>query len=263
MRLINREEIEQLGLLQNTQDNNFSAVSYDLTAKEIITLDNKIEAEYSLPPQGMVVVVTQEEFNLHNRPIVGFTTVKNSLSRKGIMAVNIGLVDPGYVGPISSILINFGKSSFPIKTGDAFLRMTFHRFAPLDEIKYPNSIKNFSISHRDYVESRRNESNNYLDPTFLYLKEIQKKASESAKNEAVGEAKKLVDNFKSNVETTLKFLGIGIAAISLSIAAYFNYQKSVNSNETLDNVKSIEKKMESLEDSIHNISIKSNATLKK
>jgi dUTPase len=231
--LLNKNEILSLGLLEDFNEDHFNVVSYDMTAKDIVTLDNKVLTNYLLPPQGMVVVVTKESFKLKDKNIVGFTTVKNALSRKGIMAVNIGLVDPGYDGPISSILINFGKSSFEIKSDDTFLRMTFHKYNPLNSDIENEGIVNVTVPYPEYLDNRRNESNNYLDTTFLYLKDIQNKASEAAKQKAQEEAKFLIDSYKSNFESVLKFLAFGIAGIGLIIAALYNYlnYKKTESNK--------------------------------
>jgi dUTPase len=242
--LLNKSEILSLNLLEHFNVENFNVVSYDMTARDIVTLDNKVLDKYLVPPQGMVVVVTKESFKLKDKNIVGFTTVKNALSRKGIMAVNIGIVDPGYDGPISSILINFGKSSFEIKSGDTFLRMTFQKYKPLNELIENEGIQNVCVPYSEYLDSRRNESNNYLDTTFLYLKDIQTKASEAAKQQAQIEAKSLIDSFKSNFETVLKFLAIGIAGIGLSIAALFNYLNYRKSVSNLQDLQRLEQKLD-------------------
>ena len=49
--------------------------------------------------------------------ITGHALLKNELYRKGVLAINIGVIDPGFEGPLSSILINFGREDFVVKRG--------------------------------------------------------------------------------------------------------------------------------------------------
>ena len=53
--------------------------------------------------------------------------MKTSLCREGILAINVGVVDPGWEGPLSSLLLNFGSDSYALRPGDTFIRLTFHR----------------------------------------------------------------------------------------------------------------------------------------
>ncbi len=264
--LLSKEEIESFNLLTNTNSNNFNSVSYDLSAKEIITLENQIVNEYILPPQGMVYLVSKEEFNLENQPVVGFTTVKNSLSRLGIMAVNIGLVDPGYVGPISSILINFGKRPIPLKEGDTFLRMTFHKFN--HETNISKSINNTRHIRKDYIKRRQDEANNYLGAKFLYLEDIQKnlediqkKASERSKEEAITKAKEFIANYEGNIKTALQIVGIPLAIIGLLVSVFFNLSDYRQSKLNNEQILELQKKLEVIQHQSSKNEVKSDSII--
>jgi hypothetical protein len=58
--------------------------------------------------------------------VTGYASVKTSTCFRGILALNTGIVDAGYRGPLSSTLINFSSQSQMLRAGDVFLRVSFH-----------------------------------------------------------------------------------------------------------------------------------------
>jgi deoxycytidine triphosphate deaminase len=176
--LLNIEEIKRLGLLTRTKDENFKGgATYNLTIGEIISLDGKKYNEYSLPPRGMVLIVSNEQFNLPS-DIIGYTTVKNSLSSDGIMAINIGIVDPGWKKPISSLMVNFGATPQLILKEQSFLRMTFHKFNKMSTAQtYPQNEVEPDYLYHKYVNTLREKSIKKLSSTFLSIESIKKDIS--------------------------------------------------------------------------------------
>ena len=108
------EDMAAKGLIENGVDGGFRAASYDLHVGAILeapqedkrssgsaTEDIRVSTGFSLRPQGMVRVISRERVKLPEN-IIGYALTKNGLSNKGILAINIGIIDPGYEGPISS-----------------------------------------------------------------------------------------------------------------------------------------------------------------
>ncbi|MES2112506.1 MAG: hypothetical protein V4577_27380 [Bacteroidota bacterium] len=254
--LLNSSEIKKSGLLEKAVDENYCAHSYDLTAGKIITLDNNVLEEFEIPPQSMAIVVSNETFNLKDKNIVGYTTVKNTLSRKGIMAVNVGLVDPGYVGPISSILLNFGKTSVLLKKGDSFLRMTFQKFTPLKKEDFPKGIQTIQLDYDTYVEQRKNEANTYLDSSFLYINVIKKRILKKASKIASKKAAVVIKDFKSRIGGLITYLSLIVSAVGLVAAAiyfYLNYKEQKIANQDALSNKTIIKKLDSLQEIVKSL----------
>jgi deoxycytidine triphosphate deaminase len=127
--LMSREEIQAEGVIQDASADMYQAASYNLRVGRIILPDGKKEEAYQVQPLGMVKVVSLERLNLPKN-VLGYATVKTGLSSDGILAINIGLVDPEYKGLLSSILINFSKNAYHLQRGDEFLRLTFHHYSP-------------------------------------------------------------------------------------------------------------------------------------
>lgn len=126
--LLNGDQIQQMNLVQNGAAASYRTGSYDLQVGKIIDNTGKVVDSVEVPAQGMVRVISRERLILPP-DIVANATVKTGLCDDGVLAINIGIVDPGYEGLVSSTLINFGKSAFPIRTGDVFLRVGFHQIA--------------------------------------------------------------------------------------------------------------------------------------
>lgn len=181
--LLDIDSIKRLNLLSGGKDSDQPA-SVPLTIGTLITNGKEIyNGKIMLPPQGMIMAVSNEVFDLKDKQVIGYTTVKNALSRKGIWALNIGIVDAGWRGPISSILINFSKQEQELETGDEFLRITFHAYQPLpvstiDSFVSTPSHKQLSSIDlnneiKSYIKNRKPEFRAMMDEKFLMLGKLK------------------------------------------------------------------------------------------
>jgi len=173
--LLSGEEIQSNGLVDESEERFFRASTYDLSVGDII-LDGAVVCEgstYALPPGGMVRVVSKESLNLPET-ITGHVLLKNDLCAKGVLAINIGVVDPCFRGPLSSTLINFGKVIYPVEKGTAFLRVSFHRCP-----KSPRT-KQVQYDRPDYLKKVKQEVLAYSGPTFLNMDKTAEVAAEKA-----------------------------------------------------------------------------------
>src|ERR1700722_15541246 len=103
--MLNRDEIKKLGLITDSDEQSFRAASYDLRIGTILAVRDgapiHVTSCYVLPPQGMVEVISWETIKVPP-DIAGYASVKTSLSRDGLLALNTGILDPGYEGPLSA-----------------------------------------------------------------------------------------------------------------------------------------------------------------
>ena len=172
--ILNYEEIKKKALITDFLDENFENASYDLSVDQIITVKGKKSNKLKIQPNGMAVVISQETVKIPNN-IIGHAFVKTRLSQKGIMANNIGIIDPGYDGPLSTVLVNFGKEAYELKKGDIFLRITFSKFKkPKDNI----DLKYGPFDRKEYVTDKRSAAMTYLGHAFVDIEEnISKKVT--------------------------------------------------------------------------------------
>jgi deoxycytidine triphosphate deaminase len=180
------EEIKASGLVRASEDKFYRAATYDLSVGDII-LDGGKTCEgstYALKPGGMVRVVSKESLALPDT-ITGHVLLKNELCTRGVLAINIGVVDPGFEGPISSTLINFGRADFVVEKGTPFLRVSFHHCP-----QSPRANNAQKYDRETYLKRVKQEVLAYSGPTFLNMDatatEAAKKAFDSFKNALFG-----------------------------------------------------------------------------
>lgn len=105
--------------------------SFDLTIGSIFDHEGKkLEGPFTIKPGHMVQVVSSEVFNLSDS-FTGHVTYKTTLTKKGIWALTVGIVDPGWDGPITTTLLNFSRVDHAIANGDPFLRVSFFEHDPV------------------------------------------------------------------------------------------------------------------------------------
>ncbi|RYG97164.1 MAG: hypothetical protein EON58_10395, partial [Alphaproteobacteria bacterium] len=86
--------------------------SFELTVGRIYNTEGQeVDGPFVLKPGHMVQVVSAEIFNL-GPDVTGHVTYKTTLTRIGIWALTVGIVDPGWTCPIGTTLLNFSRSDF-------------------------------------------------------------------------------------------------------------------------------------------------------
>lgn len=174
--ILTGQTIRARGIIQRGSDASYRYASYDLRVGELIQPDGSVVLDYVLPPRGIIEVISRERVCVPD-DLVGTAMVKTSLCNDGVLALGIGIIDPGWDGPISSYLINFGKSPRHLGTGDVFLRVTFQRLdGPLPEVK---RVSKTDVEIRDL---RRKATVGGIGASFLNLAEELDKLSREQEN---------------------------------------------------------------------------------
>jgi deoxycytidine triphosphate deaminase len=107
--------------------------SFDLTIGYIFNHEGKkVDGPFTIKPGHMVQVVSSEVFCLSEQ-VTGHVTYKTTLTKKGVWALTVGIVDPGWDGPVATTLLNFSRVDHSIAEGDAFLRVSFFEHDPVPE----------------------------------------------------------------------------------------------------------------------------------
>jgi deoxycytidine triphosphate deaminase len=128
--VLNGQEIKSRKLVESASEPSFRNSSYDLRIGKMLSSEQEGDLDkFVLEPQGVVEVISTERIVLPPN-VVGYAMVKTTLCNDGIFAINIGIVDPGYTGLLSSTLVNLGKKAYPLLAGQIFLRLVFHEFTP-------------------------------------------------------------------------------------------------------------------------------------
>jgi deoxycytidine triphosphate deaminase len=201
--LLNDQEIRTYGLIEDYADDkeHFRAASYDIRIGTIITVKGKEVKEMRLKPQGIVEVVSREKVSLPMK-VGGFAMVKTSLCNQGILPLNIGIIDPGYNGYLSTTLLNFGKKEFRLKTDQVFLRISFIECHPS-----PNHEPSTTITKEQYIDDKKDKVMNFSD-TFLNI---------------AGNVDELFRNARNRAISVVVLFGFMLTAFSFLVTLGVNY----------------------------------------
>ena len=222
---LNYHEISSI-IIENRNEANLGNASYDLRAGTIMDMKGKVHnSHYTVPPQGMVYVISKEKIKVPPN-IIGFAHVKTALTQKGIMATNIGIIDSGYEGYLSTLLINFSKTDWTICPDNICLRVTFNMINKF-EIGMDPKLRIGFTPLNDYINLRRSDTD-YLDKKFLNLSSISSKVFGKVIGYLIG-------------------LGILFTAGSFAVALYF--QNKASKEKDLDrNIKKYEVQTSTMEE---------------
>lgn len=163
--------------------------SFDISVREIIHWRNEEIAssqDYILKPQETVYLISEQRISV--KPgYVAYVFLKNRLSQKGIMALNTGIIDGGFNGPISTLITNLSKENIIISETD-FFRVVFHKIdMNQDELK---RIKDDTDNREPYsynqyknliIQNFKNLPQHFLDRHEL-KNQIDKELSQKALN---------------------------------------------------------------------------------
>jgi len=164
--MLTSSQIKNLGLIVGSSNDGYRATSYDLHAGKIIKPGGTEVSEYLIPPQGIVEIVSKERIKLPAN-VCGFATVKTGLSTNGLLALNIGIIDPCYDGPLSSFFVNFSKVDFLISEDEIFLRTHYVTFKSDND-----DCSTISVSTDAYIREKKNKIAGRFGTTFLNVDDI-------------------------------------------------------------------------------------------
>lgn len=158
------------GLVTGGSRANLKHSTFDLTVGEIVPIGKdrvKVRQEdpskfktYHLEPREMVWILSKEEFDLPS-DVTGLATLRTTFTKDGILALNVGVIDPFFRGPISTALINFSDRPRRIDVGDKFFRVLFFKHDDVtafhdrsEEIERNSYIKTLEkVSYSDFSNS--------------------------------------------------------------------------------------------------------------
>jgi deoxycytidine triphosphate deaminase len=166
-------DILSRGLVTGGGVENLKNSTFDLTVGEIVPIGKKaIRARrkdpqispYFLEPREMVWVLSKEEFNIPAN-VTGMATLRTTFTKQGILALNVGIIDPMFKGPISTALINFSDRPREIRLGDKFFRIAFFEHADISAF-YRGSE---NVERAAYIRQLENVSYADFSASFMNI----------------------------------------------------------------------------------------------
>jgi deoxycytidine triphosphate deaminase len=77
-----------------------------------------------IEPSEMILLVTEEIINMPDDLCATYSQL-NRLANSGLMLLNTSIVEPGYSGPLSCVLVNFSSQRRSLSVGDSVAKLTF------------------------------------------------------------------------------------------------------------------------------------------
>lgn len=148
--ILNREQIKAAGIVAPALPSSCRSTTYDATIGDIIDCGAVQEApSFILQPRGVVWVVSNEDFTFGDTT-TGLATLKTTWTHRGLLALNVGVIDPGWKGPLATALVNFSGKRIEIRKGEPFFRvMVFtHDATGVDPVAKSRSIYLSEIQDR-------------------------------------------------------------------------------------------------------------------
>ncbi|RJT16057.1 dCTP deaminase domain-containing protein [Rahnella inusitata] len=169
--------------------------SIDLTVGEVVFKDENGEfitgTGTTIDPQQSMLIISDEIINVPS-DYIAYVFLKNRLSQRGLLALNTGIIDSNYTGPISTLIINFSNVNAAIPSGRnrderEFFRVVFHKIDS-SPLALPNIERQVLYKNKKYNSYKKRVTKNlkslpktFLEPTVLKTqikKEIYEKISE-------------------------------------------------------------------------------------
>ena len=163
--------------------------SYDLTAGKAVWKDSngsvsgpllyhpnssaEEQETHCLLPGEMVIVITYENI-LMPMELCGTVYTKNHIAMAGILALNAGHVDPGYLGPIVIRLINIRSEPWVLRMGSPIFSIVFQT------LNQEASERRPPISDKEMLERVEESASNSMGNALydLYASEVEKRLLE-------------------------------------------------------------------------------------
>lgn len=235
--VLTANEITSKGIVFGAMQIGQRSTTYDATVGAIIHCGVEIdENSFALPPRGIVWVVSAEDFALP-QDVTGLATLKTQWTHQGVLALNVGVVDPGWHGPLAAAVVNFSNSVFVIKKGDPFFRILFHEHRAVGQ--------KVDVPRSQYLAQVKNQSRAFSS-TFLNMSSLVKEVSD----EVLG-----LPRIAQNIAKVGIVIALVAIFVPISLAMWIDFRK--------DPVRLavVERKLADMEESAKTITVETPARL--
>lgn len=168
--MLSRAELLRREIISGFDETCARAATYDVRIDCIIDSKGDIHYDhYILKPQEVAWVVSRELISLPD-DVTATAHIKTSLCNDGLLALNTGIVDSLWSGPLSTPILNFGKISHVLRSGDEFLRLMFQEH-PAWEQQSPTGATRIK-----YIAEKQDKAVRFFGDKFLDASAILKEA---------------------------------------------------------------------------------------
>lgn len=237
--LITGNQITDQNLLANDEANNIRGGSYYLRIHSIIPAGEEAKSYdpsqpkkfHTLEPGGLAWVISEEKFQIEDTSVTALVTLRSGFTKQGMLALDVGLVDANFHGPIGSLVINFSKKPIRLDAGDQFFRVLFFEHAEATGTQIPQRIDH---DHVTYAKKIISDMVGDFSGTFLQTAEMEERIEDKLRSGLVEKLEpnildSLASHFLRNHWGKLLFavllaLGVGSA---FGVGKYFHTEEQI------------------------------------
>jgi deoxycytidine triphosphate deaminase len=194
-----------------------------------------------VPPQHTFTIISREVLKIENG-FVGYAFLKTTVARKGILAINTGIIDAGWHNHLATTAINFHKEPFLIFQEKSFLRIAFER---VENQAKPEKMQVFNAHEAEKYLERQLIALRGFPSTFLDIPGQQEKIVQKAKMEIVEEGWRKV-GYTVTLVTMIALVLAGVIPVFTTMAA--SYFQDVRTEGTTSEIRSLQERMRVLEE---------------
>ena len=124
-----KKMIDNKELVPNGNVDNATHCSYEFTASLMLRggsnqTERIVEPGVVIEPAQLVWIRARDEISIP-ADMVGLWIQTQTLARQGLLLLNITLIEPGYEGPLSAVLVNFGNKKVIIRPDTKIAKVVF------------------------------------------------------------------------------------------------------------------------------------------
>ena len=151
-----------------------TGVILSLTGKPRGWFSNVVKTSkcFVIEPSETVVLVTKEKLNMPQDLCATYGQL-NRLANRGLMILNTSIVEPGYSGPLSCVLVNFSSQKHALSPGHSIAKLTFHQVYGI-----PEELFISQSSTRDDYEVQASKNAIYLPKSLLDISGLEERVTE-------------------------------------------------------------------------------------
>ena len=249
--LITGEKITKDKLLNNTNDDNISGGCYYLQIHSIIPAGEDAKSYnpdepkkfHTLEPGGLAWIISEETFGIKDTSVTALVTLRSGFTKQGMLALDVGLVDANYSGPIGTLVINFSKNHIRLKAGDQFFRVMFLQHEKVEGAHAPIPV---DYTHKSYVEKILNDMVGGFPSTFLQTSEMESRIEQSLIGEVSKKIEpKVLDALGWSLTKKYFWSVMGLLAVVLVTGSLSGLSTYLNSEADIENI--LNERLEELE----------------
>lgn len=201
-----------------------------------------VSKRYELKPNELIVFQTTEKIRMPLNLSASYTAL-DSIAKQGILLINASIVEPGYEGYLSGVLLNFSSKSFYIKPNMEIVKIHFSGVSGDVDVRIHENITNYT---EDLLEKAKNYTRTFLDIEGIENEVIGKTARRVRRNFVFGGIVLLFFLAFCTLEPVIYNLVWHDSWVPLT-STHIEYERSLQTRKEMQIIDSLIKKVDSLQ----------------